>query len=66
MTNYEKIQSMSVEELAEMFDLWEDVVCLPCNPKYCDAWNADGTCQHDKGRNCRQATVKWLGSEVEE
>lgn len=54
MTNYEKIKSMSVEEMAEF--MYENCLCACC--PYCDG----GLCHCD----CKDGHKKWLESEVEE
>lgn len=67
MTNYDRIKSMSVEEMATMIDNGEDeLICAPCNPKYCDGYGDGEICTAENSRKrCHAATVKWLESEVE-
>ena len=66
MTNYEKIRAMSVEEMAGMIDGLDDLIIQTCNPRYCDACNANGRCTQVSEEHCHLATLKWLNSEVEE
>ena len=66
MTNYDRIKTMSMEEMADMIDNIEDIACKPCSPKYCDEYAENGLCPTDNQiKYCHAATVKRLESEVE-
>ena len=61
MTHFEKIKSMSVEEMADMINKIDceggllDRICVAANPeKNCDTENC----------NCISCIIKWLKSEV--
>lgn len=59
MTNYEKIKSMSIEEMAEYVDSHEALrnIC-----KYCEFQFKDCSYVHI---SCNPAIKKWLESEAE-
>ena len=63
MTNYEKIMSMSVEEMADyIFDLGNGgEYCFG----YC-AYQYDDKYPQDDGKGCIGGVIKYLKSEVEE
>lgn len=46
MTVFEKIKSMSVDELAEMLGGkdTDEILCSCCNPAYCEHYHEDGSC----------------------
>lgn len=54
MTNYEKIQNMSIEELADILD--HNGCCYMC------AYYLE----HCKNRDCKQGLLKYLQQEAEE
>ena len=62
MTNYEKIKTMSVEEMAAyIFDLGNGrEYCYG----HCD-YQYDDDCPNDGGKGCMRGVIKWLESEVE-
>ena len=65
MTNYRKIRSMSVDEMVDMIDGFEEVAAKGCNSKYCVCCGESGEClPPPKGMTrrdvCRAATEKWL------
>jgi hypothetical protein len=64
MTNYEWLQSLSVEELAEVLN--EDLISVPCTQEYCPHRESDGTCGHYDDNLCMQAAINWLNAEHEE
>ena len=57
MTNYEKIKSMSVEEMAEF---------LGDTPEICDFCVYEGSCHNNLNTNCIDGTKLWLEQEAEE
>lgn len=59
MTNFEKIKSMSIEEMADFIGFFntEEDICSLNN----DKMSADYCCCH----NCRNCAMKYLESEVE-
>ncbi len=63
MTNYEKIRSLNVEEMAEyIFELGN-------GREYCYghcAYQYKDDCPNDGGKDCISGVAKWLESEVEE
>ena len=60
MTNYERIKSMSIEELAAT------LYFSKCQ-NFCIYANTDDCVERDRSlRNCRVGTIKWLKSEVQE
>ena len=66
MTNKEKIQRMSSEELAEFWGNDENLN-LSCASDYCEYGDGDGGCSAgNRSVACKAATVKWLESEAEE
>lgn len=64
MSNYEWLQSLSVEELAEV--LTEDLINEPCRREYCPHHEEDGTCSQYDDNQCIQATINWLNAEYED
>lgn len=64
MSNYEWLQSLSAEDLAEV--LTEDLISAPCRSEYCPHHEADGTCSHYDDNKCIQATINWLNAEHED
>lgn len=67
MTNFEKIKSMTVEELAYMIDNIDDIACAMCNPKYCKGYIDDIHCPaENRKKYCHNATLNYLESEVED
>ena len=64
MSNYEWLQSLSVEELAEV--LTEDLINAPCSAEHCPNYGTDGTCGHYDDNLCTEAAVNWLNAEHEE
>ncbi len=64
MTNFEKIKSMTVEEMADMFDNIDNILCDSCSPKYCEGFS-DFCCNSENKENyCHKATLNWLNAEV--
>ena len=62
MTNYEKIKSMSLKEMAEYIYL------LGNGREYCYghcAYQDSENCPNDGGEGCKRGIVEWLESEVE-
>lgn len=57
MTKYEKIKSMSVEELAQM--IADDMDCVDCMFAYDD-------CEKNEYGDCFAMWLNWLNSEAEE
>ena len=60
MTNYEKIKTMSVEEMVRMFRKFI------CRCGYCPALEICKKNIDDKGFHCSRSVQEWLESEVEE
>lgn len=60
MTNYDRIKSMSVEEMAAFINHCENVPCQCCN--YKGNLCGDGT----DTEMCKNEISEWLNSEVEE
>ena len=68
LTNFERIKSMSVDELAEFIEN-EDNLYKFCNKKYCDVYAEDGSCKAIKAGEkgyCVKAAKNWLESEAED
>lgn len=68
LTNFERVKSMSVDELAEFIEN-EDLLFAYCNPKYCEGYEKDGSCKAIKvGEKscCVKAAKNWLESEAED
>lgn len=60
MTNYERIKSMSVEEMAKkIFEYGSTYVCTLCKNCY-----EKSICEKAKGTDCIQYITEWLESEV--
>lgn len=59
MTNYEKIKSMSVEEMAEFMRRINHIYA-------CDECVAYGSCPMTYGVSCKRFIAEWLESEAEE
>ena len=64
MTNFERIKSMSVEQLAKLLIDTNngDFIVNICDCMYCDECNEESV--KCSGR-CDKAIIKWLESEVE-
>lgn len=68
LTNFERIKSMSVDELAEFLEN-EDRLLEYCKPKYCKHYESDGSCKAIREGDtecCVKAAKNWLESEVED
>lgn len=66
MTQFEKIKSMSIEEMAVFLED-DDTLYQFCRSKYCPHHKADGTCTAYKNKMkapCVEAAKQWLASEV--
>jgi hypothetical protein len=60
MTNFERIKAMSIEEMAELFDvLNENDICLKPKCKDCHECIYDEWCS-----NRHRKSIEWLESEV--
>ena len=69
LTNYEKIKSMSVDEMAEFLEDEDNLATQYCNKKCCVYFEDNGDCKAYKAvkrNSCVQAVKQWLESEVEE
>ena len=67
MTNFEKIKSMSIDEMALFIggdNAEEDLLCVYCNGKYCEHCEPDGACRASGPDRCMRAAKKWLESDV--
>ena len=65
LTNYRWLRSLSVEEMADLIDNFEELLVRSCKAKYCSLAHADGTCAPvpegmTRKEACKAATVKWL------
>jgi len=65
MTNYEKIKTMTVEEMAYSMANADDILTAPCDARYCPSFDVTGLCPAHKVTECRKATINWLNAEVE-
>ena len=68
LTNFEKIKSMSIEEMAEFIEN-EDNVFQFCRKEYCYYHKENGDCEAFKNGikgGCVEAAIKWLKSEIAE
>ena len=66
MTNYDRIKSMSVEEMAEMlYDESENHYTYCDNCQY-QSFYAPHCSSNDIESDCKKAVIKWLESESEE
>lgn len=65
MTNYERIKSMSVEQLAELLSDANDgdFMVNICDSMYCDECNEESV---KCSGQCDKAIINWLESEVSE
>lgn len=68
MTNYERIKSMNVEEMAAELDILitEFGSAVPCAACAGEKDRTGNHCCADFSDDCIQGVVKWLESEVEE
>lgn len=68
MTNYERIKSMNVEEMAQILaDISMDGGYeVPCSVCAGERTTPDNHCCADFSDDCMQGVVKWLESEAEE
>lgn len=57
MTNYEKIKTLNIDEMADFFDYSENI----CD--YCELHNHKNGCAYIH-LNCKNAIKKWLESEA--
>ncbi len=67
LTNFEKIKSMLVDEMAEFLED-DDYICMQyCNKKHCEEHQDNGDCtamKEGRKKACVQAVKNWLNSEV--
>ena len=69
ITNYDRIKSMSVDELAEFLEDEDNLATQYCNKNCCVHFEGNGDCKADrtvKRNSCVQAVKQWLESEVSE
>ena len=62
MTNFEKLRSMSKEELADKMVADDTDCALYCNAYYCPDEGNNPDCDVTE---CKKAALRWLDGEVE-
>lgn len=69
ITNYDRIKSMSIDELAEFLEDEDNLATQYCNKNCCIHFEDNGDCKAYKAvkrNSCVQAVKQWLESEVSE